>query len=1053
MKRPPLSLLLFTFIGLTSLAPAVAQECDADDDFVNWESPHVHPLALTSTGELLVAVNTPDGRLEAFDATQTPPAPLASVPVGVAPVSVRLRNDGEAWVVNHVSDTISVVDLSAGRVVRTIRTADEPCDVVFAGQPERAFVTCSQPDLVQVFDPASPQTPPVVVPLQGEDPRALSTSPDGSEVYVAVFESGNGTTILGGGLVDDNSYPPNVVNNPDGPWGGQNPPPNAGTGFEPPMKPQNPAPPRVGLIVRKDEQGSWFDDNGGDWTEFVTGPRADESGRIEGWDLPDHDLAIIQANTLDVSYVDRLMNLCMAVGVSPTDGKIAVVGTEALNEVRFEPNLNGVFIRVNVALVDPSAGYTSKVLDLNTHLDYSTSNVPEGVRNLSIGDPRAVAWSADGTRAYVAGMGSNNLVVIDAAGQRSGIAPTIEVGEGPTGLALDSANERLYVLNKFSSTVTVVDTTTELAVGSVGFFDPSPAAIKIGRKHLYGTHETSGLGHVSCASCHVDGRLDRLSWDLGNPAGDVKSFEGNCILGGCEDWHPMKGPMLTQTFQDIIGREPLHWRADRAGIEEFNPAFVGLLGGDDPLTPVEMQEFEDFLATLHFPPNPFRNLDNSLPTNLPLPRHFTPGRFGPAGQPMPDGDAVRGLELYRPPNLLDGVACITCHTAPTGMGTDYELQGGQFVEIPPGPNGERHHALVSQDGSTNVTIKIPQLRNLYDRVGFETTQLENTSGFGFLHDGSVDSLARFIAEPVFDIGSVQELADLVALMLAWSGSDLPQGSTNNILEPPGTDSRDSHAAVGTQTTLVDAATAPPGQLALIDQLVDLADTSDIGLVVHGRIAGQPRGATYVGADLFQTDRQMVTLTRTEVLQLAQPGAELTFTAVPFGSEWRVGVDRDRDGFLNRDELDAGSDPADCGDVPGAPPEVGRVICSPGTVNSTGLSGELRAYGSRVATDQDLRLEGTQLPVGETVVLAVSAGLGGATAPGGGRTDLCLGTPFQSFQDLATVVGADGRVAFDVDPLDLPGFGAVQAGERWTFQALYRDGGVSMATDAVSIRFK
>ena len=229
MKRPPLSLLLFTFIGLTSLAPAVAQECDADDDFVNWESPHVHPLALTSTGELLVAVNTPDGRLEAFDATQTPPAPLASVPVGVAPVSVRLRNDGEAWVVNHVSDTISVVDLSAGRVVRTIRTADEPCDVVFAGQPERAFVTCSQPDLVQVFDPASPQTPPVVVPLQGEDPRALSTSPDGSEVYVAVFESGNGTTILGGGLVDDNSYPPNVVNNPDGPWGGQNPPPNAGT--------------------------------------------------------------------------------------------------------------------------------------------------------------------------------------------------------------------------------------------------------------------------------------------------------------------------------------------------------------------------------------------------------------------------------------------------------------------------------------------------------------------------------------------------------------------------------------------------------------------------------------------------------------------------------------------------------------------------------------------------------------------------------------------------------------------------------------------------------
>ena len=35
------------------------------------------------------------------------------------------------------------------------------------------------------------------------------------------------------------------------------------------------------------------------------------------------------------------------------------------------------------------------------------------------------------------------------------------------------------------------------------------------------------------------------------------------LSGGFQDFHPMKGPMTTQTFQDIIGKEPLHWRGDR----------------------------------------------------------------------------------------------------------------------------------------------------------------------------------------------------------------------------------------------------------------------------------------------------------------------------------------------------------------------------------------------------------------------------------------------------------------------------------------------------------
>ena len=77
--------------------------------------------------------------------------------------------------------------------------------------------------------------------------------------------------------------------------------------------------------------------------------------------------------------------------------------------------------------------------------------------------------------------------------------------------------------------------------------------------------------------------------------------------------HTMKGPMTTQTLQDIIRHEPFHWRGDRDGIEEFAGAFNGLQGADQALGNIPMQEFKDFLSTIHFTPNPFRALDNSLP--------------------------------------------------------------------------------------------------------------------------------------------------------------------------------------------------------------------------------------------------------------------------------------------------------------------------------------------------------------------------------------------------------------------------------------------------------
>ena len=119
-------------------------------DFVAFESGPVRPMALSPDGSMLYAVNTPDNRLEIFTVSDAGAlAHAASVPVGLEPVAVAIRNATEAWVVNHLSDSVSIVNTLAltetGEeyevpfVARTLLVGDEPRDIVFA--QGRAFIT------------------------------------------------------------------------------------------------------------------------------------------------------------------------------------------------------------------------------------------------------------------------------------------------------------------------------------------------------------------------------------------------------------------------------------------------------------------------------------------------------------------------------------------------------------------------------------------------------------------------------------------------------------------------------------------------------------------------------------------------------------------------------------------------------------------------------------------------------------------------------------------------------------------------------------------------
>ncbi|MBK7997724.1 MAG: hypothetical protein IPK15_03040 [Verrucomicrobia bacterium] len=880
-------------LALAALASGRAAEA-TNSSFINFETAPVHPIALSPDRSTLAVCNLADGKLELLDVTGDTPRSMGFVPVGIDPVTVRFRNDTEAWVVNHISDSISIIDVPGQRVIATLDTLDTPSDVVFAGTPARAFVSCALPNVIQVFDPTSRQLI-TNLTIHAERPKALSVSPDGQRVYAAIFESGNATTVIGAKM-RNLLFIDNVVSRTNGPYGGLNPPPNNGLTFRPPINsnlPTNLPPPNTSLIVRRNGSGRWLDDNQRDWTEFVSGTNAALTQRVVGWDLPDRDLAVIDTATFAISYATGLMNICIAAEPNPASGAIAVIGTEARNEVRFEPNLNGVFTQVKLAMVNP-ANLPKIVTDLNPHLDYSTPAVPPAERDQSIGDPRAIVWTADGTRGYIAGMGSRNVVVVGPDGARLP-QPPIEVGEGPCGLALDDTRGRLYVYHRFTSSLSVVDTASQAVKSITRFVDSTPINVSAGRRHLYDTRRTSGLGQASCASCHVDARMDRLGWDLGNPAGDattaVLNHQGQFVTN---TYHPMKGVMVTQTLQDIIGHEPFHWRGDRADIEAFQGTFTNLQGAAAAPSHVEMREFRDFLASIRLPPNPYRNLDNSLATNVPLRGQVALGDGElPSGTPLPSGDAVRGLAQF---NRAENF-CATCHTAPTGLGVETALQGGAQRPITPGPNGG-HSFPVSFRLENNLRSKIAQFRNMADKIGMSGTSPESSAGFGFGHDGSIDTLPRFLNG--LRVATDRDVADLTAFLLSVAGSDTTS--------PRATSDTTPVSAVGRQVTL-----ASSNRTAQFDAMLALArsPTGRVELIAKGRRGDVSRGWWFDSArDVFQPDRRTETATIDSLLATITAGSETTFTLVAPGTGIRLGIDRDLDGQLDGDELDVGSNPSE-----------------------------------------------------------------------------------------------------------------------------------------------
>ncbi|GFE82587.1 hypothetical protein GCM10011487_45870 [Steroidobacter agaridevorans] len=912
--------------GALFLASMLAPAVQAAPSFVAFESGHVRPLALSSDGSRLFAVNTPNNTLVIYNVTPAGIFKHAEVSVGLEPVAVAIRNSNEVWVVNHLSDSVSVVSLSGTpRVTRTLLVGDEPRDIVFAGSTGRAFITTAHrgqhrtdpsiasvsgagdPQLttpgvgradVWVFDPANlgtsfGGTPLKIMTFFSDTPRALAVSPDRKTVYTAAFKSGNQTTTVFELMVCDGFDPNTPCTFAGNTLPGGNPGPM--TNFEGKRAPE------TGLIVKFNRaSGHWEDELGRNWDAAVR------------FQLPDQDVFSIDANALtqkaSFSHVGTtLFNMV----TNPRTGKLYISNTEAINNVRFEgPGVVGgstVQGRLAETRITVISGTTVASRHLNKHIDYDLLAHDPGfdptVKNHSLSTPLEMAVSRDGRKLYVAAFGSSKVGVFDTAALEANTFNPVSSspnyitvsGGGPSGLALDESRNRLYVMTRFDNAVKVINLSTKAEIAALPLFNPEPVQVVTGRPLLYDAVDMSANGEAACASCHIFGDNDELAWDLGNPDDLVTSNPIPIRLGFAAlntqpringtgvvtDFHPMKGPMTTQTLRGMRHHGAMHWRGDRShgffGTDAFDPelsfnnfvvAFDGLIGRSTLPDLNTMQRFTNFQLEVQLPPNPVRNLDNS---------------FTAAQQ--------RGRDFYLGSRRSDGAP------PAAGPGTGFTCEGCHRLDASQGFFGTDGQA--SFEGLPQI-VKIPHLRNAYTKVGmfgfpgmpfFTTPDTGNTGnqirGFGYLHDGSIDTVFHFLSAVLFaptpEVGFPaatyeQTRRDMEQFMLAFDSDIAP------IVGQQITLTKTNAAAVGPRIDLLQARAAAPFTSKTLGGAVTECD-----LVAKLTLAGTPRGFLYNAAsDSFVHSGSGIDVPDALFRALALiSGQEITFTCVPPGSGARI----------------------------------------------------------------------------------------------------------------------------------------------------------------------
>ena len=355
-----------------------------------------------------------------------------------------------------------------------------------------------------------------------------------------------------------------------------------------------------------------------------------------------------------------------------------------------------------------------------------------------VSGPRAVAFTPDGGLALMVNMSSEDVTVLDASRRIQAELVRPLPGDLPEGIVVSPDGRFAYVDQRASSDVAVLSIAADWATRSSGRVsvdgpalprlatpDPMPAQQRLGQRLFYSANSAefpmTKNFWVACASCHLEGRSDAVTWLFKQGPRDTPSNAGGTLGTG----------FLLRT----AGRNLLAQYDETIRVEQ---------GGTLDLTRPADRKLLDALTAY---------VDHAIP----LPK--SPEVDARTG--TPSAAAGRGQAVFT------RLGCNTCHSGPklTDSGA-----GNPSLDL----TGQLGPVLLHDVGSCATGTFPDKATPAYDGSARTACDFDTPSLLGvndtapYMHDGSLatleDVIDYFVRTLKLPVPSAQDRADLAAYL-------------------------------------------------------------------------------------------------------------------------------------------------------------------------------------------------------------------------------------------------------------------------------------------------
>jgi YVTN family beta-propeller protein len=237
--------------------------------------------------------------------------------------------------------------------------------------------------------------------------------------------------------------------------------------------------------------------------------------------------------------------------------------------------------------------------------------------HLSFPDPADVAISPDGRYAFVTSSGSDRVAVVDVDKlisilrdasdyEREHVFPNhrgkptefiikhIPTRESPRGVVFSHDGRTAFVANALDDSVTVIDVGELSAVARIDLGGPEVITKARYGERLFHSADISFRRQFSCHSCHPDGHVDGITYDI-EPDG----------IG--------VAPVDNRTLRGILDTAPFKWEGTNPSLSrQCGPRLAVFFTRIDPFTPEELAALDYYICTIPRPPNRHRALREKL---------------------------------------------------------------------------------------------------------------------------------------------------------------------------------------------------------------------------------------------------------------------------------------------------------------------------------------------------------------------------------------------------------------------------------------------------------